>query len=259
MLMHIRHIYIMTSEHTGIMTEGKKGKDPNGLKIASFRTKEGVWGEFCHKAESMGMTATDVIRAAMAEFIDGSYTPVGIHTVINTVNHHDSVLTHHDVLEIVNTAVSKLSLPNHDAVMTIVNIAIDDRILPLIESHTDLLAELETYTRSQFAAVNELISLSSRELRVPTAKQVDLRSHLVNTESIAVSATTSQEKPDAEREYITFAQLAKQLGYKIPDDVKVASPRTEGAEGLIEFAATLGHSYKWDGRNRKFSKTEVVD
>ena len=248
--MHIQHIDIMTSEHTGIMTEGKKAKDPNGLKIASFRTKEGVWGEFCQKAESMGMTATDVIKAAMAEFIDGSYTPVGIHT--GNI-HHDSVLTHHDVLEIVNTAVSTLSLPNHDAVMTIVNTA----ILPLIESHTDRLAELETYTRSQLAAVRDELRVSSEE--VPTANQVELKLHSVNDDPIAVPAATSQEKPNADGDTKTFTQLAKQLNYPIPDGVKATSPRFEGAEGLIEFAATLGHSYKWDGKKQKFYKTEVVN
>ena len=246
----------MTSEHTDIITGGKPTKDPNALKIASFRTKEGVWGEFCQKAESMGMTATDVIKAAMAEFIDGSYNPVGIHTAVSTDNvHHDNVLTHHDVLEIVNTAVSTLSLPNHDAIMTMVNTVIDDRILPLIESQTDRLAELETYTRSQLAAVRDELRVSS--VAVPTENQVDFKSHLVNDDAIAIPTTTSKENQKADGEYITFSQLAKQLGYEIPDGVKATSPRTEGAEDLIAFAATLGQSYGWHGKKQKFYRNDA--
>ena len=151
----------MTGEHTGIVTGSKLSKDPNALKIASFRTKEGVWAEFCQKAESIGLTATDVIKAAMEQFINGTYSPMNIHT-----------------------AVSTLSLSNHDDVMTRIDTAIDNRVLPLIESATarvvandkaleemvkvnieplaDLLAELETYTQSQFAAVRE-------ELKKPLA------------------------------------------------------------------------------------------
>ena len=175
----------MTGEHTGIVTGSKLSKDPNALKIASFRTKEGVWAEFCQKAESIGLTATDVIKAAMEQFINGTYSPLNIHTAVSTnTAHHDNVLTHDDVLEIVNTAVSTLSLSNHDDVMTRIDTAIDNRVLPLIESATarvvandkaleemvkvnieplaDLLAELETYTQSQFAAVRE-------ELKKPLA------------------------------------------------------------------------------------------
>ena len=146
----------------------------------------------------------------------------------------------------------------------------DDSLRGEVEALERSVTELKTYCSDRFAAVNELISPAVARFEFPDLKsenssssrkanQVDLKSHLVNTESIAVPAATSQEKPNADGDIKTFTQLAKQLNYKIPDGVKAASPRTEGAEGLISFAATLGHSYKWDGRNRKFSKTEVVD
>ena len=80
-------------------------------------------------------------------------------------------------------AVSTLSLCSHDDVSKRIDDAIDNRVLPLIESATselvktstveelvkvnieplaDLLAELETYTQSQFAAVRD-------ELKKPLA------------------------------------------------------------------------------------------
>jgi hypothetical protein len=143
----------MTSEHTNIMTGTKPVKDPNALKIASFRTKEGVWANFCQKAESIGLTATDVIKAAMEQFINGDYSPYSIHTAVSTNTvHHDNVITHSDVLEIVNTAVS--TLPN--------TIAVEELVKTKTEPLADLLAELETYTQSQFAAVRD-------ELKKPLA------------------------------------------------------------------------------------------
>ena len=162
----------MTSEHTDIITGGKPTKDPNALKIASFRTKEGVWGEFCQKAESMGMTATDVIKAAMAEFIDGSYNPVGIHTAVSTDNvHHDNALTRNDILEIVSTVISTEQINSHimTAIGTLsihtasdVNTAIHTAINLLRAETNSSLAELETFTRSQLEAMRD-------ELKKPLA------------------------------------------------------------------------------------------
>ena len=132
--------------------------------------------------------------------------------------------------------------------MTMVNTAIDDRILPLIESHTDRLAELETYTRSQLAAVRDELRVSSAALPI-TGKTV------IGCEG--VPTTTSQEKPNTDGDTKTFTQLDKQLNYPIPEGVKATSPRTEGAEDLIAFAATLGQSYKWDGKKQKFYRTDA--
>jgi hypothetical protein len=81
----------------------KQDKDPNALKIASFRTKEGIWAEFCQKAEAQNLTATDVLKAAMDQFIAGEYNP-RVYAAIGV--HHDA-LTRHDVLEIVNTAIDR--------------------------------------------------------------------------------------------------------------------------------------------------------
>jgi hypothetical protein len=81
----------------------KQDKDPNALKIASFRTREGVWAEFCQKAEEQDLTATDVLKAAMDQFIAGEYNP----RVYAAISMHHDALTRHDVLEIVNTAIDR--------------------------------------------------------------------------------------------------------------------------------------------------------
>jgi hypothetical protein len=156
----------------------KVEKDPNALKLASFRTKEGVWAEFCQKAETMNLTATDVLKAAMDQFIAGEYDP----RVYVPSRHHDSGMTRNDVLDIVNTsvntaisetlakldpwnakslesAIEQLSIPNFVAVKTMIGEAVakleapQPDIEPLIRAQVeplaDLITELEAYTRSQ--------------------------------------------------------------------------------------------------------------
>ena len=105
------------------MTESKTkpAKDPTALKIASFRTKEGVWAEFCNKAEAQGLTATDVLKAAMEQFINGEYQP--------SSQYHNSIMTRDDVVEIANTVVSTLSISTDkriDNVMTVVHTSFDE-------------------------------------------------------------------------------------------------------------------------------------
>jgi hypothetical protein len=270
----------MTNEHTDIMTNSKQAKDPNALKIASFRTKEGVWAEFCQKAESIGLTATDVIKASMEQFISGDYNPRSIHTTVSTnVVHHDSVLTCHDVLGIVNTAVNTLSLLNHDDVMTRINDAIDNRVLPLIESatarvvasellktstdatvleelvkvnieaHDRRVAELETYTQSQFAAMrDELRAISNRSVTTEAVAQAHPK---------VVATVPDLVLPTDDRvEYLSFHQLATQLGYVLPVELKDKPPQVR-ATALMAYAATLGQSYGWNGKKQKFYRTEV--
>jgi hypothetical protein len=263
----------MTSEHTDIMTVSKPAKDPNALKIASFRTKEGVWTEFCQKAESIGLTATNVIKAAMEQFINGDYSPYSRHTAVSTNDvHHDSVLTHDDVIEIVNTAVNTLSLSNHDDVMTRINDAIDNRVLPLIESATarvvasellktstdaTVLEELvkvnieplETYWQSQFTAMrDELRAISNRSVTTEAVAQAQ--------PNVVATVPDPVSHQDDGVEYLSFHQLATQLGYMLPVELKDKPPQVR-ATALIAFAASLGQSYGWHGKKQKLYRIEV--
>ncbi len=175
---------LTTNTHTDdIMTEEvqmrtigkpKADKDPNALKLASFRTKEGIWAEFCQKAESINLTATDVLKAAMDQFISGEYDP----RVYVPSRHHDSGMTRNDVTDIVNdvigetlakldpwnakaleTAIERLSIPNYVAVRTMIGeeitklespgADISEQIKAQVEPLADLITELEAYTRSQ--------------------------------------------------------------------------------------------------------------
>ena len=149
----------------------KQDKDPNALKIASFRTKEGVWAEFSAKAELDGLTATDVLKAAMEQYLSGEYDPRVITGISTTVRHTNNGLTRNDVLEIVSTVISTEQINSHimTAIGTLsihtasdVNTAIHTAINLLRAETNSSLAELETYTRSQLEAMRD-------ELKKPLA------------------------------------------------------------------------------------------
>ena len=132
----------------GIMTEDnqmrllgkpKQDKDPNALKLASFRTKEGVWAEFCQKADSINLTATDVLKAAMDQFISGEYDP----RAYAPSRRNDDGLNHHDVKIIVDQAISEA--------LAKLDLLGNETIAPLAES----LSELEAYTHGQFKTIRE--------------------------------------------------------------------------------------------------------
>ena len=136
--MYIQYADIMTDEHTSIITHKPKPvKDPNSLKIASFRTKEGVWADFCSKAEEQGLTATDVLKAAMEQFINGEYQP----TDRASVQHRDSVLTRNDVLEIVNTVIGTLSIPTDEGINTLVSTHINTAVKSEIDRALEPISE----------------------------------------------------------------------------------------------------------------------
>jgi hypothetical protein len=146
------------------------------MKMASFRIDRDLWAKFGAIAKRERLTVTDVLTDYIQRCTDNDRTEYAVNT-----GNDPSVSTD-------NYDIDKLN----DAVMTRINEAIDNRVLPLIESATarvvadellktstdataleelvkvnieplaDLLAELETYTQSQFAAVRD-------ELKKPLA------------------------------------------------------------------------------------------
>ena len=96
----------MTTDNLIIPSAGTNTPvDRDKLKIASFRTKESVWADFTAAANSIGLTATDVIKAAMEQFIAGEYIP-SINTSVGTTVSTEPNITRDEIQELINTAVS---------------------------------------------------------------------------------------------------------------------------------------------------------
>ena len=146
------------------------------MRMASFRIDKELWAKFGAIAKRERLTVTDVLTEYVQRCTDNDRTEYAVNT-----GNDDTVNIGHYGNNDVN-----IGNYNNAAVMTMVNTAIDKRVLLLIESATvrvvadellktssidatvleelvkvnieplaDLLAELETYTQSQFAAVRE--------------------------------------------------------------------------------------------------------
>ena len=123
-------------------------------------------------------------------------------------------------------------------------VSIEVALEPIKES----VSELETYTQSQFAAVrDELRAISNRAVITEAVAQAHPK---------VVAKVPDPVLPTGDGvEYLSFHQLATQLGYVLPVELKDKPPQVR-ATALIAYAATLGQSYGWHGKKQKFYRTD---
>ena len=217
----------MINVRTGIII--KPDKDPNALKIASFRTKEGVWSEFCSKAESIGLTATDVLKAAMEQFINGEYQP----TVGASARHHNNALTRNDVLEIINTVISTLSIPTDESIHAIVSMHVNTTV----ERLTEVVAD----TRSQLVEVKEEL------------KKLEGRSAVTNDATAKPSQTTTDTttKPSPTKTYLSWSEFCELIGEDMPP--KGEKKDKAAGQKMVELGVVKGIiGWKYNSNKNRF-------
>jgi hypothetical protein len=117
--------------------------DRDKVKIASFRISEGEWFDFSEEADRQNVTATDVIKGAIRNFMAGDFvmpdpiepTPeplaLGIGTDIESL-----------VSTLVNTAIGKLSILGIDRVTEIARNEVELALSPLSNDLMNLQAQL---------------------------------------------------------------------------------------------------------------------
>jgi hypothetical protein len=139
------------------------------LRMASFRIDKDLWAKFGAIAKGERLTVTDVLTNYIQRCTDNDRTEYAV----NTGNDSPVITDNYDT--------DKLNNAVNTAINTRIDEAIDKQIKPLIERSVaeellktssdatvleelvkvnveplaDLLAELETYTQSQFAAVRD--------------------------------------------------------------------------------------------------------
>lgn len=183
-----------------------------------------------------GMNRTDI-----EELIKSSIVSIDIERLVKSYvdSHNSSLVSVDDVKQLITASANELLelIPSDIPTLETIKAEINLSIAP----HADRLAELETYTQSQLAAVRDEIK-----------KALGDRSHpkVVATVPDPISPTGDGV------EYLSFHQLASELGYVLPVELKDKPPQVR-ATALIAYAATLGQSYGWNGKKQKFSRIEV--
>ncbi len=150
--------------------------------------------------------------------------------------------THQEVRDIaaatIKDSIAFERLCNEGAVINVAEKIVNSAFNPLSQA----IVKLEADTCSQFAAVRDEIE-----------RAISNRS--VTTEAVATVPDPVSPTDDGV-EYLSFHQLATQLGYVLPVELKDKTPQVR-ATALIAYAATLGQSYGWNGKKQKLYRTEV--
>jgi hypothetical protein len=184
-----------------------------------------------------GMNRTDI-----EELIKSSIVSTDIERLVKSYvdSHNSSLVSVDDVKQLITASANELLelIPSDIPTLETIKAEINLSIAP----HADRLAELETYTQSQLAAVRDEIK-----------KAISNRS--VTTEAVATVPDPVSPTGDGV-EYLSFHQLANELGYVLPVELKDKPPQVR-ATALIAYAATLGQSYGWNGKKQKLYRTEV--
>jgi hypothetical protein len=133
----------------------KEPDDRAKLKIASFRTTDGDWYDFSQAAESNGLTATDVLKACMVEYLAGTYSPA-INTPVSMRIQSAQGLTAEEVESIVKNAIESLPSNGMKPGMTSEGVQeIVDEAIQLLQATgmgsdvpSDILARLEAMEKA---------------------------------------------------------------------------------------------------------------
>jgi antitoxin component of RelBE/YafQ-DinJ toxin-antitoxin module len=122
-------------------SDAESTKSRDTVKIASFRTKEGTWEDFSNAAAANGLTATDVLRACMQQYIAGDYNPFNrriTRTSVSTRTKSNLPITGEEVREIVNTAIREaintLSIPTEADIQRSVRTVLEQSQADVAES-----------------------------------------------------------------------------------------------------------------------------
>ena len=196
------------------------------------------------KEVSMGWVVNRLLDRVLSGELDVMGDSPSIEKARGYVENTSTGLTREDVENMIKSSILNLNIPSIDssAMEELARVSIGIALEPIKES----VSELETYARSQLAAVRDEIKKATSDRLVTT----EAHPKVVATVPDPVLPT------DNGVEYLSFHQLATQLGYVLPVELKDKTPQVR-ATALIAYAATLGQSYGWNGKKQKLYRTEV--
>jgi hypothetical protein len=117
--------------------------DREKTKVASFRISEGEWFDFSEEADRQNVTATDVIKGAIRNFMAGDFVmPEPIELIPEASTFGVSADIESLVSTAVNTAIGKLSILGIDRVTEIARNEVELALSPLSNDLMNLQSQL---------------------------------------------------------------------------------------------------------------------
>ena len=217
----------------------------NNKPILSILIDEGKRARFADLARHKSLSMSYLVNQAIDRMLETDVT-IDIHrdSIVTSVssNYVDSSvvgMTRIDIEQLIKSSIGSID--------------IEQLVKSYVDSQSSSVVSIDEVNRLIAKSSNELLELVRSD--TPTLEIIKATiEHSISplTDRLEELETYTQSKTG---ELISFTQLAKDLGYAIPDGVKASAPQKVGAGGLIAFAATLGHSYVWHGKNQKLYKT----
>ena len=169
--------------------------DRQKSKIASFRVKESEWADFTAMAEQNGLTATDILKSAMAQYVVGTFDP--------TTPSVSTELSDKLVIDTVSTAIAPLQaeIDRLGAMLT----TLQDQILDTASIKQLVSTTVDTIVR-QFNS-NNFVSTDISTNIVPVSTNIEPNVS-TNVKQVKVDSHVGT-KTDAG---ITSAELARRIG-----------------------------------------------
>jgi hypothetical protein len=209
--------------------------DREKTKVASFRISEGEWFDFSEEADRQNVTATDVIKGAIRNFMAGDFVmpePIELIPEASTfgVGADIEIL----VSTAVNTAIGKLSILGIDRVTEIARGEVELALSPLSNDLMNLQAQVTELT------------VNRDNLDDLTADVADLREQLTQlTTAKAPTTKPSSVHNDGRLEFTKFTQ-DHGLGIKRGDsasDIKTALEKA-GLTDRYQYNSTVRAFYE---------------
>jgi hypothetical protein len=160
-----------------IMVRRNPPPDRDKVKIASFRISEGEWFDFSEEADRQNVTATDVIKGAIRNFMAGDFVmPEPIKPAPETSTSGLGADIEGLVSTAVNTAIGKLSILGIDRVTEIARNEVELAVSPLSNDLLNLqaqLAEVKSDCDLTTEGIQRLIAdaISKSSIATATAKK----------------------------------------------------------------------------------------
>lgn len=241
----------MTTDNLIIPSAGTNTPiDRDKLKIASFRTKEGVWADFTLAANKIGLTATDVIKAAMEQFIAGEYIP-SINTSVSTTVSTEPNITRDEIQQLIDTAVS-----------TAVSTAIDTSIDTSVSTET-IEASIMTVINTLSLPTNEDVSTAINTALVPIREEISELTEFSRNLQGEIAKLKQAPTPTRKHSEAVDLQIGTDASWvQFHQAAGLETPGTKSAElgaFAIAKAAELGFTgWTYSGNKQRFYRNSAL-
>jgi hypothetical protein len=217
--------------------------DRSKVKVASFRISEGEWFDFSEEADRQNVTATDVIKGAIRNFMAGDFVlpePIEPTPELSTSQIGSMADVERIVSTLVDTAMGRLSILGIDRVTEIARSEVELATAPMFDDLLNL--------QSQLAEVKNDCDLTTEGIQRLIDNAI---AKISTTVSAAIETNPKASKSASSTDWMSISAFAQEHGLDIARGTPAAAVRAV----LVEKG--LDSDWQYDAKNARFKPIEV--